>query len=383
MNKKKKQFWIASVSLVGAVVGVGIFGVPYVISQVGLVPALFYFFILGGIQILQNLFFAETAIACKEDHGLPGLARLYLGETYGRVGGAALILGYWASLTAYVAVGGTLLAVILQPLLGGSIFVYSIIWGILGAFALHYGMKTISKLEFIGTIGLVVALLGILGFSLPHIELANMPLFDWIDPIIPYGVILFSLGGMTAVPEMEEMVEGRRGDYRKSIILGTIIAMLITMAFGFIVWGVSGDQLTKDAVTGLKAVLGSSIGIPAAIAGFLAVATSYFATAANVKDTFNYDFKLNRNIAWLLAVMPPIGIFLFGGRDFLSMIGLSGAVFGGVLAVLVGLLYLKIRRKRLVRRKPLGIHPAFTYVCMAILSIGAVLAAGDYIKGLL
>ena len=158
--------------------------------------------------------------------------------------------------------------------------------------------------------------------------------------------------------------------------------MFITMAFGFIVWGVSGNQLTKDAVTGLKSVLGSAIGIPAAIAGFLAVATSYFATAANIKDAFRYDFKLNRNIAWLLAVVPPIGIFFFGGRDFLSMIGLSGAVFGGVLAILVGMLYLKVRRERFVKRNPLGVHPAVTYVCMGILAIGAVLVTGDYIKEL-
>jgi tyrosine-specific transport protein len=372
MNSERKQTWLAAISLVGAIVGVGVFGVPYVISQVGAVPALVYFLALGTIQILQNLFFAEAAIASAEDHGLPGLARLYLGRPAGQIGGMAVVFGYWASLTAYVAVGGTFLAVILQPWLGGSAVLYSLAWGIMGALAIKYGLKTIARLEFIGTVALVLALGGILGFSLPHLEFGNWIPVQLIDPIIPYGVILFSLAGMTAVPQLEHLVDGRRDDYRRAVVWGTVIAGVLTMAFGYIVWGVSGNQVTEDAISGLQAVLGSGLAIPAALAGFLAVATSYFATATNVKETLEDDFRTRPLFAWLLAIAPPLAIFLLGGRSFLTLIGFSAAVFGGIMAVLVGLLYLKVRRAGLVREKPLRVPPGVVYVVIVVFGLGAV-----------
>jgi amino acid permease len=239
------------------------------------------------------------------------------------------------------------------------------------------------RLEFAGTVFLMAALILILGAAIPHVQAANMPLLNWVDPIIPYGVILFSLAGMTAVPELEQAVDGRRDDYRRAIIRGTLIAAAFTLAFGLIVWGVSGAAVTEDAVSGLQAVLGSKVALPAAVIGFLAVATSYFATAANIKDSFLYDFRYHLNTAWLLAVVPPIIVFLFGGRDFINLIGFSGAVFGGIMSVLVGLMYLSIRRRRLVKRHPLRVHPAITYVTMAVLGLGVLVELYDYLKRLL
>jgi len=43
--------------LIGTIVGAGIFGFPYVVSKSGVLTALFYFVILGGMMILLHLFF--------------------------------------------------------------------------------------------------------------------------------------------------------------------------------------------------------------------------------------------------------------------------------------------------------------------------------------
>ncbi|MBN1585040.1 hypothetical protein JW899_01600 [Candidatus Uhrbacteria bacterium] len=383
MNERHRQLSAATISLAGTIIGVGIFGIPYVIGQVGAIPALVYFLVLGGVQTLLHLFFAEAAIACPDIHGLPGLARVHLGSAAGRIGGVALILGYWASLTAYVAVGGTFLAIILRPVFGGGDPFYSLVWGIVGALIVRFGMRVFTRLETVGTVALILTLVGILAVAVPHVRVANMPAWNLIDPVVPYGVILFSLIGLSVIPEMKGMVKGRVGDYRWAVVVGTAIAAAVTMAFGFVVWGVVGHRVAKDAVSGLNDVLGAGIAVPVAVAGFLAVATSYLATAVNVRDSFHFDFRLSPTVAWLLAVSPPMAIFLFGGRDFLVMIGLSGAVFGGILSVLVGLMYLKIRRQGLVSGKPLRVPAVFAYITILVLGIGAVVETWDYLGGLL
>jgi len=56
MNKSSRLLWWRSVAtMIGATVGVGIFGIPYAISQVGIGLALVYFLVLcSGLDSTQN-----------------------------------------------------------------------------------------------------------------------------------------------------------------------------------------------------------------------------------------------------------------------------------------------------------------------------------------
>jgi len=94
-------------TLIGTIIGVGIFGVPYAISRVGVVVALIYFVVLGGIQLLQSLFYAEAAIVCDDKLRLIGLVGRYLGPRARHVAAASTVLGFWGGMVAYVVVGGS------------------------------------------------------------------------------------------------------------------------------------------------------------------------------------------------------------------------------------------------------------------------------------
>ena len=65
--------------LVGMIIGVGIFGVPYVLSRAGLVPGIFYFIVLGAAIILVHLFYGEAVLRTNGRHRLVGYAEKYLG----------------------------------------------------------------------------------------------------------------------------------------------------------------------------------------------------------------------------------------------------------------------------------------------------------------
>ncbi len=380
MTKENRQFVTAVATLVGTIIGVGLFGLPYALSQVGVGLALLYFVVLGGIQVLQHLFFAEAAIASGDPQRLPGLVARYIGPRAKRVAAVATVLGFWGGMLAYVIVGGTFLHTLLAPFLGGTVFTYQIGWAIVGACVIFFGLNVVARIDLFATIGLLAAMLLILGMSVPHVQADFLPWFVGADLFLPYGVILFSLTGLPVIPEMEDIFEGRHERYRLAIVVGTLIATVFTAAFGFLVWGLTGPATTGDAVAGIIGVLGARVGVTVAAFGFLAVATSFFATAINLQNTFEYDFKLPHLVAWFLTGGVPLAVFLLGAKDFVAIISFSGAVFGGITAVLVSMLYVAVTRQKAVTGKVLGVPLWVAYASMVLLAAGAlietIIAAG-------
>lgn len=375
MTKERRQFTIATASLVGTIIGVGVFGLPYALAQVGVGIALGYFVLLTGIQVLQHLFYAEAAIATSEKQRLVGLVGRYLGPRAKHAAAVATVLGFWAGMLAYIIVGGSFLHLLLAPRFGGDLLTYQVVWALVGAAVIYFGLRIVERVDFVATVGLLATLLLILGSSAPHVDAANLPWYVGRDLFLPYGVILFSLSGLPVIPEMEDMLEGRHRLYRVAVVAGTLIAAVFTAAFGFMVWGIAGAGVGSDAMETIIEVLGSGIGIIALVFGFLAVATSFFATAINLQSTFEYDYKLPHRAAWFLTGAVPLALLLYGVKDFVAIISFSGAVFGGVTAVLVAMLYVAVVRQRAVPERPLGVPLAYAYASMAILAAGAVIEA--------
>jgi len=371
MTKEFKQFWLSVTLLIGTIIGVGIFGVPYAISRVGVVAAVIYFVALGGVMMLQHLFMTEAAMACPDKQRLPGLVGRYVGPRARWIAAVANIVQLWAGMVAYIIVGGEFLSVLLQPVLGGETFRYQIAWALAASLVVYFGMKFLTKLGFVTVTALVAAFVLIFVKAVPAVRAANLVPFNLADVFLPYGVILFSLGGLPAILEMEDVLEGKHERYRLAVVVGSLIGAALTIAFGFIVYGVTGPATSEDTVTGLKAVLGGNIAFFAALLGFLAIMNCFLRIGMNLKYTFRYDFKLHRLTSWLLAVAPPLIIFFVSTKSFVAMISFSGAVFGGISAVMVSLLYLSVARQKLVK-EPLGVPPALVYVVIAVLVSGVV-----------
>lgn len=371
MKSPSRQFLLATAALIGTIIGVGIFEVPYATASVGVGLAAFYFVLLAAVQLLQHLFYAEAAIASPEKARLPGLAKRFIGSRAGRVAGFATVLSYWGSLLAYIVAGGTFLHALLAPLLSGSPFVYRLAWATVGSVIVWFGLAFVSELDFWATLGLIGAMFVIFFWAAPHVSLENFRLFSSGDPFMPYGIILFSLSGFPIVAEMQEIVGGDRRRYRAAIIVGSLVAAALTAGFAFLIYGVSGVRTTSDTVTGLRAAMGGGISFVAALFGFLAVATSFLASAQNLKHTFIYDYRLSGRTAWLATVSLPVGLFLLGAQDLSAIVSFTGAVFGGLQAFIIAWLYVRVTRAKAVTDRPLGVPLPLAYVSMVLLSAGA------------
>lgn len=372
MKRKGNRYRLAVMTLIGTIIGVGIFGVPYAISRVGVVVALIYFVVLGGIQLLQSLFYAEAAIVCDDKLRLIGLVGRYLGPRARHVAAASTVLGFWGGMVAYVVVGGSFLHVLLGDFIGGEPFHYQVAWAVIGAVIIFWGLDFVAKTDFFSTAALIVALLLIFLLGAPHVRPDNLQLFSAQDLFLPYGVILFSLSGLAAVPEMEDILEGKHQRFRRSVVVGSLIATVLTATFGFLVYGVTGAATTDEAVIGLQNILGGGVSFLAAGFGFLAVATSYMILGTNLRASFEYDYKMHPLPSWLLAVGVPALLFLFGANNFIGIIGFTGAVFGGITAILVALLYIRITKRHLLKKKEaLGVPLVWAYISITMLALGA------------
>ena len=95
--------------------------------------------------------------------------------------------------------------------------------------------------------------------------------------------------------------------------------------------------------------------------------------ASAMVNTFHQDFKIHRLNAWLLAVAPPMVLFIIGIRSFIGIISLAGGVALALEQILI--VFLFARAKSRGDRLPeysLNIPTWLLYTLMAMFSAGIV-----------
>jgi len=340
MNKK---FFQALAILIGHIIGVGIFSLPYIAARVGIVMMLFYFLIISLVVILFELLYGEAILRTKGKHRLSGYAEKYLGNWAKYLAFVSSGLGAIGALLAYIIVGGGSLGAILIPLLGGTSSLYIFIFFALGALLIYVGIKSIAQTEFILLIFFFV-ILGLIfykGFSV--INLDNLFVFDIKYLFLPYGAILFSLAGTSMIAEVKELLIDKAKNLKRVIILATLIAGFVSLFFTFLILGITGSDTTPEAIIGLKNHLGNGVVVLALLFGLLATFTSFLTMGLTLKKTLWYDFKVNKHISWAVACFLPLSLYLFGLTDFIKIISISGGTLLAINAILMIFIYLKAK----------------------------------------
>jgi len=304
-----------------------------------------YFFFLATVVILVDLMYGEVASRTFRRKRLPGYVKKYLGKKWQKLAAISSALSFYGALLAYLIVGGEFLTALCQPFFGGNNFIYTLAYFILGALLIYVGIKHIAQTEFYCFILFFVILAAIFYRSYPMIEIKNFFNFNWQNLLLPYGPILFSLSGAALIPEVKEMLKAEPKKLKRVIISGVILASLAYLFFIFIVVGLTGRSTSMEAITGLKEFFGNGIIKLAFAFGFLTTFTSFITLGLTLNKTFHFDFKLNKNLAWLLTCFIPFSLYLLGMKDFIGVISFTGAVMIGAEAILIILVYLKAKTK--------------------------------------
>ena len=334
--------------LVGMIFGAGVFALPFAVIKAGIFWGILHFFLALILMIFLHLWYGEVAYFTEGKHRFTGYAETLLGNKAKWFAFLITIFTDYCALLVYGLLGGIFLANFshLSPIIL-SIFVFAA-----GSVLILFHFKKVASINFYLTVALLGMVVVLFVIALPYVKIANFPVgnlkfsfsSDWF---LPYGIWLFSLAGFAALPEVRDIFSGSPLKKFKRVVLVSLLLCAVSYAlFVFMIVGVSGKMTTDDALAGLTGVLGSPALIAGSILGFLAIFTSFIALGADLKNIFHYDFHFPKWLAWLSVAVPPIALFLFGAKNFIGILGITGSIGLGLIGIFIILMARKIRQKR-------------------------------------
>jgi amino acid permease len=341
----------AVTTIIGTIIGVGFFSLPYISSQVGIPLMLLYFLVLGILVTYIHLFFGEVALKTPDFKRLPGFARIHLGLWAEKLAIFTTILGFFGTILAYLIVGGGFLSDLLSPYLGGSTSLYVILFLALGSILILRGIRMIAKVEFFGVVLLLSVLALIFFKERSFIDFANISGAMAFKPgnwFLPYGPILFALWGTSIIPEAEEMIMDRKHLLGRTIVSSLLVVILVYLLFIFLVIGVSGSKVTPSALGGLASAMDGKAVHLVFLFGLLATFNAFISAGLTLKKSLIYDLKMNWGWAWGLTCFVPLILFFLGFNNFITLISFVGAVMLGIDGILILLMYHKINEKNIL-----------------------------------
>src|SRR5258708_298597 len=111
-----KKFLEGTSLIVGATLGAGIFTLPYVFYVAGWATSILYLIALSTCVVFAHYLYWQTLELVGENERLLGLARKFLGKGGFLIGLAAIILGLFFTLVAYILLGGTFVGILFPAL---------------------------------------------------------------------------------------------------------------------------------------------------------------------------------------------------------------------------------------------------------------------------
>ena len=124
------------------------------------------------------------------------------------------------------------------------------------------------------------------------------------------------------------------------------LAILIIVIFVLSIVGISGAGTSEDALSGIKAIINNGVVRFALIFGLFSMMTSVLGVAESLRETFLWDYKINKKLSWFLAVAVPYALYCLGFDNLIAVIGLSGALAGGFSAIMLIFAFMHMREQR-------------------------------------
>jgi len=329
-----KGFLLAVGLLSGTIIGAGIFSLPYVVNQLGLVPGVFYLLFFAFVYFIVFKMYAALTLTTNEEHRFFYLADKFLPRRFAGLASLVIITGLIFTLTIYL-----ILAVSFFGLIGNfSVLATLLIFWLFGSVFIFVKLDWQGVLEVFG-IGAILAIVGLIFFS-GH-SLPDTPLFRSFDlPIflLPFGPLLFAYSARVAIPKVvgewkKRKAAGRPFSLGKALLAGSFLPAAVYLVFVFGVLRLTPD-VAPEALSGLS-FLPPAITLFLGVLGILTLWTSYFMIGSDVRETLKYDLRSPAWLSSLVVLVLPLGLYLTGFQNFLTVLELTGGVFLGLEGIFI------------------------------------------------
>ncbi|HEY4474930.1 MAG TPA: aromatic amino acid transport family protein, partial [Candidatus Paceibacterota bacterium] len=144
---KNKNFLYATSSLVGTMVGVGIFGIPFAFSKAGFWVGFLFLVFIGFITFLLNLMYGEVVLRTHDSHQITGYTEKYLGPWFKRMIFFSVSLALYSALLVYIVIAGDFLNNIFSSVFYVSPTSYSLVFFTVLSILVLWGVKRIPLVE--------------------------------------------------------------------------------------------------------------------------------------------------------------------------------------------------------------------------------------------
>ena len=375
------KFFGAFAILCGTIIGVGLFGLPYVASQAGFPIVVLYLAWGTFVALLAALMFGELMYRTPGEHRLPGYVAMHLGRRWGRWVMGSSLIGLFGAQLVYLLVGGHFLAALARPVWPLPEWVWVVSYAGAGAACIAGSGRRLARSElillpiFFGVMALVVARV------LPFVAPAALVRFRPSQAILPYGVVMFSLWGLSAVAECREYL-GRRyaGLLRPVVAASFIVCAVAYLAFTGAILGATQSATSPEALNGLRLLMGPDIVVWFYVFGVLTTFTSYISFGLTLKKIFVYDARLPTWFGWAAAVTVPPAFYGLGVTNFIALMGLVGAVTLGFDAISLLLAYGRAARQPATKLPyRLKLTAGTIYALAALLGIGIISTLAHFV----
>lgn len=372
MKSNTGLLWHSIQPLIGSVIGVGIFGLPFAFAQAGFGIGLIHLVVLGVVNLLMLLIYADIVMYTDGHPRFTGIVGRYLGAHWSWAATLLMLGSIFGAMVAYVIVGGEFLHALFSPVVAASTTTYQVVFFAVCALLLIGGLGFISRLEIVFVLALLVMLFLILVGSLPYVDADHLRAVHPENWFLPFGVVLFAFGGMAAIPEMAQILGSKKRLLRRGILIGMGIVFLVYLAFSGIVVAVTGPDTSQEAILGLGAHVGNWVLMIGSVIGLFSVFTSFLILGIAAMDTLIYDYKWRYMASWSLVVLVPLLLFAAGARSFVGVIGFTGGLAGSLIGLLLIFTYIQAKRDVCTPKRCLNFPDWALFLCGCVFLLGAI-----------
>ncbi len=377
MDDLQKKIGGAALLVAGTSIGAGMLALPVATSASGFFPALCVYFLCWGFMTMTGYFIAELALKMPEGSNLISMARCYLGPAGAFISWALYLFLFYALSTAYISLGGSLTAGILQQKIGIGSLLFLVGFGS----AVFWGTKFVDRLNFWLMCGLVGSYLIFLVFGLSRIDYTFLLRADFSRAFAVFPIIFTAFSYQGTVPSLVSYLDRNPQAIRKAIFLGTSAVFIVYVLWELLILGMipyegvgglrDAMQAKKSAQAPLKEMYSTGL-LFMAVEGFsfFSIATSFLGVTMGVFDFLADGLSIKKEgggkvALWLLTFLPPMVIASSYPNIFFTALDYAGS-FG--CAILLGFLpILMVAISRFCRKEKALLYPGFSFPMAALL----------------
>jgi len=364
--KVNKGTVISAIFLVaGCCVGGGMLALPVSTALIGFIPSVGVMLLCWAAMTGSALLLLEVNLWFEKGAHIITMSSRLLGRWAQGLCWLLYLFVCYGSLIAYTSGGSLQVMAFVNKVFGIAIsrgmgsFIYAFIFFGL----IYFGSKIVGRVNSILFVAMIVTYFALLGIGVPEMDTELYKFHQWHGVGLSIPVLLTSFSFQTMLPSLTPYLKRNVKALRLSIIAGTLIALVIYLAwqgffFGIVpAWGSEGlinamqkGQPPIDVL--VDALQSRKTAMIAQYFAFFAIATCFIAIAMGLFDFLSDGLKIKEKgkgkfFLWILMLVPTLLIATKFERAFLVAMETSGGIGDSILNGMIPIAMVWVGRYRL------------------------------------